>query len=187
LRIYVNLTRTLVDRLRDGDLDLALIAGPVTEPRLKSQSLGHDEFVWMASPQLKIPNKTLTPRELQQWPILSLSEESHYYPVIERWFSDNAATYRAAAACNSMNVTAELTMMGLGVSLLPRICYSDEVRSKKLCVLRTTPKIPPVEFFVMSKNNENHPLILAAAGLTTQLTEFSRRAGRGGRNRRSAA
>jgi DNA-binding transcriptional LysR family regulator len=173
LRIYVNLTRVLIDRLRDGDLDLALIAGPITEPRLKSWSLGYDEFVWMASPMLEIPDKMLTPRELQQWPILSLSEESHYYPVIERWFSDNAATYRTAVACNSMNVVAELTMEGLGVSLLPRFCYGEEVRSKKLRVLKTSPGIPPVDFFVVLKNNESHPLILAVTELTTQITEFS--------------
>jgi DNA-binding transcriptional LysR family regulator len=171
--IDVSLTRVLIDRLRAGDLDLAIVAGPVAEPNLESHSLGYDEFVWMASPRLKIPQRTLTPSDLQRWPVLSLSEESHHHPVIERWFHDNGATYRPAAACNNMTVIAGLTMAGLGVCLLPRLCYGKDVKAGRLRVLETRPKIPHVEFVALSKSNDRHPVISTITELATQASELA--------------
>ncbi len=54
LRIDASLTRLLMERLREGRLDLAIVAGAITDPSLHSEVLGYDEFVWMASPALSI-------------------------------------------------------------------------------------------------------------------------------------
>lgn len=173
LRIDMSLTRTLVERLRDGRLDLAIIAGQVGEPGFAAQSLGHDEFVWMASPALGVPRGVLRPRDLQRWPVLSLSEDSFHYPVIERWFRDGGAFFRSAASCNNMNVIAELTAAGLGVSLLPRHCYGSELAARRLVVLDTTPPLPPVEFSLIHRVDRQHPLAAAIAEMATAVSELS--------------
>lgn len=172
LRIDMSLTRTLVERLREGRLDLAIIAGNLSEPGFAAESLGYDEFVWMASPSLDIPRATLRPRELQRWPVLSLSEDSFHYPVIERWFRDGGAFYRSAASCNNMEVIAELTAAGLGVSLLPRHCYQAELEARRLVVLRTSPAIPPVEFTLIRRVDRPHPLAATIAGLAKEASDL---------------
>ena len=172
LRIDMALTRVLVERLRAGHLDLAIIAGQLTEPGVASEPLGFDEFVWMASPRLRIPAKPLGPRELQRWPVLSLSEDSFHYPVIERWFREGGAIFHAAASCNNMDVIAALTAAGLGVSLLPRRCYRAEIAARRLVELNTRPAIPRVEFSVIHRLDRPHPLLAPVAALAKSVSDL---------------
>lgn len=174
LRIDMSLTRALIERLRDGRLDVAIIAGELTEPGFRAESLGHDEFAWMASPRLGVPRRVLRPADLQAWPILSLSEDSFHYPVIERWFRDAGTFYRSAASCNNMEVIAELTAAGLGVSLLPRACYRAELAARRLVVLRTEPAIPRVPFSLIHRVDRPHPLVAPIAALAKQASELAR-------------
>ena len=173
LKLDMSLTRTLVERLRDGRLDLAIIAGQLTEPGFRADSLGHDEFVWMASPALKVPRRTLGPKDLQRWPVLSLSEDSFHYPVIERWFREGGAFFKAAASCNNMNVVAELTAAGLGVSLLPRHCFRAELAARRLVVVKTAPAIPRVEFSLIHRIDRPHPLIPPIAALAKKASDLA--------------
>ena len=174
LRLDMSLTRVLVERLREGRLDLAIIAGQLSEPGFLAEPLGHDDFVWMASPSLGIPRKALGPRELQRWPILSLSEDSFHYPVVERWFRDAGAMFRAAASCNNMNVVADLTASGLGVSLLPRACYRADIAAKRLVVLNTAPPIPRVPFSLIHRVDRPHALTAAIATMANKVSELPR-------------
>lgn len=174
LRIDMSLTRALVERLREGRLDAAIIAGELTEPGFRAESLGYDEFAWMASPRLRIPARVLKPGDLQRWPILSLSEESFHYPVIERWFRDAGTFYRSAASCNNMDVIASLTAAGLGVSLLPRACYRAELKARRLVALRTSPAIPRVPFSLIHRVDRPHPLAGRIAALAKQVSELAK-------------
>lgn len=146
LKIDVGLTRLMMERLREGHIDLAIVAGAVTDRSLHQELLGYDEFVWMASPSLGAGGQTLSPADLRRWPVLMLAEDSHHYPVVRQWFREAGLPFKAATACNNMNVLAELTMRGLGVSLLPRHCYRREIASGRLEVLDTSPALPPVAF-----------------------------------------
>ena len=174
LRLDMSLTRTLVEKLREGRLDAAIVAGELTEAGFHAEALGHDEFVWMASPKLRLPRKVLGPADLQRWPILSLSEESFHYPVIERWFRDAGAIFCSAASCNNMNVIASLTMAGMGVSLLPRTCYRAELKARRLVALRTSPAIPRVPFSLIHRVDRPHPLATQIAALAKQASELAR-------------
>src|SRR5262249_19451189 len=69
------LTQDLVEDLNHGNLDLILAAGRVPGYSFSPVSLGLVEFAWMASPSLGVPDKKLTPRELQDWPVIALSRE----------------------------------------------------------------------------------------------------------------
>lgn len=172
LRLDMSLTRTLIERLREGRLDAAIIAGQVGEPDFRAESLGHDEFVWMASPRLDVPAKVLGPADIQRWPVLSLSEDSFHYPVMERWFREGGAIFRSTVSCNNMNVIADLTAAGLGVSLLPRHCYRREIAARKLTVIKTRPAFPAVEFSLIHRADRAHPLIGPIARLAKEASDL---------------
>jgi DNA-binding transcriptional LysR family regulator len=147
LKLDMSLTRKLIENLQAGRLDLAIVAGHVVDPGLKTYSLGFDEFVWMVGPTF-IVNKQLpvTPEDFQDWPILGLSEDSYHYPVVERWFRDKGVPHIASISSNNMNVIAMLTSLGLGVSLLPKGCYGQKLQNRELIELPAEPKLPPVAF-----------------------------------------
>ncbi len=181
VHLEVGLTATLIGRLRASELDLAMVTGPAGEAHLESRSLGFESFVWMAARSLKVPARALSPAELVRWPVLGLAAPSHHHPGIEQWFRGGRTPYRPVITCDNVRVLGDLTLAGLGVSLLPRGPHAPDLRSGALRVLRTKPALPPVEFVALYKRNSLNPAVGAVAALAVEASEF------GGARRAKAA
>ncbi len=141
LELDVDLTLTQLRKLQNGDLDVAVLPGPIEEPGLTNVPLGSVEFAWMASPKLGVPRKRLTPRDLHAWPLLTLTHDSNLHKLMAKWFEASNATIRRANACNSIGVLAALTMAGLGVSYLPREHFARDIEDGRLQVLDIAPRL----------------------------------------------
>lgn len=153
LRLDVALTGIVLERLRSGQVDVAIVAGRIDDDALAQEVIGHDDFVWMAAPALQPPAGPLGPAELKRWPVLSLTEDSHHYPVLRQWFREAGLQLGPVVSCNNLDVLAESTALGLGVALLPRACYAAEVAAGRLVVLHTQPAIAPVPFSVVYRRD----------------------------------
>lgn len=172
LELDVDLTLNQLQKLQNGDLDVAVLPGPIEEPGLANVSLGSVEFAWMASPKLGVPHKRLTPRDLQAWPLLTLTRHSNLHKLLGTWFEESGATVRRVDVCNSIGVLAALTMAGLGVSFLPREHFAREVESGRLQVLDLTPKLPDLEYFAVFEKRQTQPLSQTIAQLAQQYSSF---------------
>lgn len=169
------LTEDLVAKLKDGALDLILVAGRIPGYNFAFTSLGMVQFVWMASPEVGIPaGRTHGPHDLQQWPIIALSRESYHHTTIRDWFRFKGASFQRIYTCKSMGVAASLAAAGLGVTLLPERCYRREIDSDLLQILETDPAMPPVEFTAMTAIDAIQPLTTAIAELAQQVSDFPR-------------
>jgi DNA-binding transcriptional LysR family regulator len=176
LELDVDLTLNQLKKLQDGDIDVAVLPGPITEAGLANVSLGSVEFAWMASSRLGVPRKRLTPRDLHAWPLLTLTRESNLHKLLGNWFEQNGATARRVDVCNSIGVLAALTMAGLGVSFLPREHFAGEIESGRLQVLNLTPRLPDLEYFAVFEKRQTQPLSQTIAQLAQQCSSF-RKAG----------
>jgi DNA-binding transcriptional LysR family regulator len=166
------LTHELVGRLRQGSLDLVLAPGRVAGPGFSSLSLGSVVFAWAASPSLRLPRRALTPRDLQDWPIIALSRESHHHASIEAWFHASGATCRRIDTCKSVGVAASLAAAGLGITLLPVRCFRSEIAARRLRVVNTIPPMLPVEFTAAHATDTLQPIVRAVAGLAAEVSDF---------------
>ena len=178
LELDVDLTLTQLRKLQNGDLDVAVLPGPVEEPGLTNVPLGSVEFAWMASPKLGVPRKKLTPRDLHAWPLLTLTHDSNLHKLLARWFEAGNATIRRANACNSIGVLAALTMAGLGVSYLPRKYFARDINDGRLQVLDIAPRLPDLEYVAIFDKRQIQPLAQTIAQLAQQYSTF-RKAGKG--------
>jgi DNA-binding transcriptional LysR family regulator len=149
-KFTVALTQEVMEKLHAGVVDLALAPGRSFETAVRAESLGTVVFEWMASSRLSLPLEPLGPAELQAQRIIVLPRESFHHRSIEAWFQANKILYRPDDECNSMSVVALLTASGVGISLLPPICYQAEIAAGTLRVLETTPRQQPVEFFAIT-------------------------------------
>ena len=186
LELNVDLTLSQLTHLRAGEIDLALLPGPVEEPGLRNIPLGQVEFAWMASPRLGIPAGRLTPRDLDNWPILTLSKTSNLYAKLERWFEDSGAIGRRANICNSLSVLASWTKSGLGISYLPVDYHAREIRAGLLTVLDVAPRMPELEYVAVLDRRHLEPLAMAVADVAAKVSNFARPQS-GARNRPEAA
>ncbi|MCC6531105.1 MAG: LysR family transcriptional regulator [Burkholderiales bacterium] len=172
LELDVDLTLTQLRKLQSGDLDVAVLPGPIEEPGLANVSLGSVEFAWMASSKLGVPSKRLTPRDLHAWPLLTLTHDSNLHKLLAKWFEASGATMKRTNACNSIGVLAALTIAGLGVSYLPREHFAHEVDDGRLQVLNIAPRLPALEYVAVFEQRQIQPLSQVIAQLAQACSTF---------------
>lgn len=168
------LTNDLINRLAEGALDIILAPGNVPGYSVTPVSLGFVEFAWMASPSLGIPDRILTPRELQKWPVIALSRESYHHTSIEEWFRFGDAYCSRIDTCKSFGVAASLATAGLGVTLLPPRCYQDRIQDGSLKVIETDPPFPRLEFNATCAVESMQPVALRIAALAQEISDFDK-------------
>ena len=168
------LTEDLVDRLRAGALDLILAPGRMPGYNLIPRSLGSVAFVWMASPKLGIPAGTLTPKDLQRWPVIALARQSYHHARIEDWFHSRNALCRRIYTCKSFGVASSLAVAALGITLLPVDNYQDMIASGNLQVIATEPPMTPVEFTVTMSVDSPQSLPKLIADLACEVSTFDK-------------
>jgi DNA-binding transcriptional LysR family regulator len=169
VELDVDLTAGVWNRLNRGDLEVALLPGPVAGPNLECRSLGFIRYDWMASPSLNVPERLLTPTDLAAWPIITLGRDSNLHDVIEAWFGHHEARPRRIDVCNSLGVVASLTMAGLGIAMLPPSIFAGERRLK---TLETSPRLKDLEFVAAYPRNTESPLIRFIVDMAQTVSTF---------------
>jgi DNA-binding transcriptional LysR family regulator len=169
VELGVDLTEGVWNRLNHGDLEVALLPGPVGGPNLECRSLGFIRYDWMASPSLNIPDRKLTPVDLAAWPIITLGRESNLHDIIEAWFRQHGARPRRIDVCNSFGVVASLTMADLGIAMLPPSIYAGEQRLK---TLETLPRLEELEFVAAYPRNMESRLIRFIVEMAQTVSTF---------------
>ncbi len=105
-------------RLRDGDLDLAILSDSPETRDLRTQPLGEQEIAWVASPRLDLP-AALTAHELISQQIFTNPPPSHLFTVLMDWFGAGGLMPPPLSSCDSVAVFATLVTAGAGISILP--------------------------------------------------------------------
>jgi DNA-binding transcriptional LysR family regulator len=168
------LTHSLVQRLGEGALDLILAPGRVPGYSVTPVSLGTVRRAWMASPALGIPDRILSPRDLQDYPIIVLSRESYHHTSIADWFRAGEACCRQVYTCKSFGVAASLAAAGLGATLLPPRYHRHDIETGRLRVIETDPPFPVVEFMATTAVDSMQPLAHKISLLAREVSEFDR-------------
>ena len=170
----VNLTNNVWRKLRAGDLDIAILPGPVYGADLSKTYLGNIQYTWMASPKLRLgpPGRKLTPSDLRLAPVITLSEDSNLHDIIEGWFGKDSATPRRVDVCTSLGVIAKLTMAGLGISMLPPTIFAGETAAGRLRELDVDSQIQPLEFWAVQPRRHQTSVTEAIARFAGETSTF---------------
>ena len=172
LSIDIGLAVDLVERLRRRELDVVLAPAEMWTAEFDAHGLGSTEFVWMVGKDFAIPEGTLTPRDFQDWPVITLSQQSYHHRIVNEWFRNAGILRRDLVFCNSIDAIASLTRLGLGIGLVPPICVADDLASGSLRILDCSPQIPPIRFFSLLPIENAHPLGGAIAALAAEVSTF---------------
>ncbi|MCQ9615727.1 LysR family transcriptional regulator [Paenalcaligenes niemegkensis] len=171
LEIEMALTEELVEALKRGTLDLILAPGKVPTTGLTTVTLGAVEFSWMASPVLGLGHVMRTARELAQWPLVGLSQQSYHHAVIEHWFRRSNVRCHYQIRCKSIAVAASMVVAGAGIAYLPIRCFQRELDAGQLELVETS-AIKNVEFMAAMTADEINPLSMRISDLARQVSDF---------------
>jgi DNA-binding transcriptional LysR family regulator len=147
LELIVELTGDLWEELHEGSVDMILVPEPLSGTGLSFQDLGRTDYVWAASPKMKIPTRRLSAKDIAAYPIVTLTSASALSPVTERWFQESQVRPNLTSQCSTMRLAFSLANAGLGIILVPRPILKSE--GPDLVELDVHPRYPELTFFAV--------------------------------------
>jgi DNA-binding transcriptional LysR family regulator len=141
IAITVGNSRALEGRLREGDLDLAILSDALETRDLRTQALGEQEIAWVASPNLEL-GSPLRAADLLTQQIFTNPPPSHLFSVLMDWFGASGEAPPSLSSCDSVAVIASLVTAGAGMSILPVCIVREQLAAGTLLRLDVRP-IPP--------------------------------------------
>jgi LysR family hydrogen peroxide-inducible transcriptional activator len=135
LSIRETLTERLIEELREGRLDTAIVALPINEPGLEEVALFEESFV-LVRPGWEADQPVPDPAALAKMRLLLL-EEGHC-------FRDQALSFCKLTSSlpnegldgSSLSTLVQMVGAGIGVTLIPEMAVPVETRSADVAVAR---------------------------------------------------
>jgi len=147
LEIEVDISPNLRARLVARDLDLALLLGPISDPNIHSRPLCCYPLAFVAGTKVRLPNKPLALEAIAKWPIVTFSRNTHPYIVVRELFT-RAGLQVTIHASASLATVVRMALDGIGIAVIPPAILDNVLGVGKLRQLRTTAKLPNLNFVV---------------------------------------
>lgn len=115
----------LIDKLRSGLINLAVITSPCDQTLLNSFKVGQEKitaFMSKDNPLAQLPGNTIALSHLKSQPLLVPSRES-YIDMIYKWFKEIDAEPNIICEMDNYLDVVALSESNIGISLFPRTSY----------------------------------------------------------------
>jgi DNA-binding transcriptional LysR family regulator len=170
LELDIATSATLSQHVEDRQVDLAFVASPEDNPRLRLLPLGQHEFGWIAHSRLDL-SPPARPADLRHLPIISNPHPSPQYRTITDWFRTAGLEPLRLSVCNSVSVIAHLVAAGIAISVLPLPLVKHEVAAGQLKVLASRPRIANLIIYACYRAAEASANINAVIRATRQVLD----------------
>jgi DNA-binding transcriptional LysR family regulator len=148
IELTVEASELLGEQLEEGQLDLAVLAGPVESNKIICERLGRVPMSWLASPSLNLPRTPLSAVEIARFPIISGMPGTYLHAAAIAWFRAHDVEPRHHHACSSLNLRIQLAAQGLGIALAAVSAASRELRDGSLEIVVTEHPMPAIEYVI---------------------------------------
>ena len=167
--ITVDISPNLQASLLAGELDVALLLGPLNEPRTRNVALRDYELAWVASPGIALRMGRLELPELACWPILSYARGTHPHEQIAKLFSVANLPQVRIFANSSLASIVRMAVDGIGIGVLPHAIVERDVTEGRLRLLTVAPVLPPLHFTASYVSTPGSGVAQAVAELAGQI------------------
>lgn len=160
LDLTVDNSLTVARMLLEGQVDLALIAGPVLAPGCRNIELCSYGCVWVASPRLALHGRRLLLEDIVTQPIFAFSRGSQPHQNVQKLVESSGLDAHLVRILNS-NSLATITRLvrdGMGVAVLPDVVVAEMLEREELVLLEVDARIPPLNLHAIFRDEPGSPL-----------------------------
>jgi DNA-binding transcriptional LysR family regulator len=148
VEMAIDTSETLQLLMERGQLDIAVLAGPIETPKLTTEQVGRVANVWVASPRLNLPIEPMSARDLAARPIISDRPGTHLHAATMEWFRSEGAEPRQHHSCSLLPTRIHLAVEGLGIALAARSAINRELADGVLELVATVRPAPYLDYFL---------------------------------------
>jgi DNA-binding transcriptional LysR family regulator len=168
IALQIGNSRSVEERVRDGDVDVAVIGGHVLGPSERCLAAGIlDELQLIVPPDYPVKNGVLSPERLARERLLIREEGSATRQATERALRQAGVALRPAMELDHTETIKRSVMAGLGVAFVSRYAVEDEIKSGRLRTLPVQRMKIQRHFHVI--HDERRPLSASARAFTAFL------------------
>jgi DNA-binding transcriptional LysR family regulator len=137
LEITVDISSNLRDALVGGQIDLALVLGPLSAPQVKNLPLCDYPLAWVASPDLPVgrDGAPVTLADIAHWPIITYGRATRPYIEIIELFNRSDLPPIQIHGNSSLSSIVRMTLDGIGISAIPPQVIGTELADGRLRIL----------------------------------------------------
>jgi DNA-binding transcriptional LysR family regulator len=169
VEVAVDTSETMQLLLEKGQLDMAVIAGPVESAKLACELVGRVANAFVASPRLNLPLEPASARSLAGWAIISDRPGTHLHAATMGWFREEGAEPRQLHSCSHLPTRIHLAVEGFGIALAARSAVGRELAQGSLELVATSRPAPHLDYYLAYSANGLSPCDRAVAEIARAL------------------
>lgn len=159
LEPQVDIGQVLEERLCDGSLDCAVVAGRSPHPSIVSHRVAEARFVWVATPALPLESDRIDNRLLATRPLVTLPPGAGTTRILDDWLMKTDTKVAQRFTCNSWGAIAGLLVEGFGIGILPVGWAHAFARRKQLLILASSVELAPLTYTFRHRRQDDRRLI----------------------------
>ncbi|WP_163834212.1 LysR family transcriptional regulator [Spartinivicinus ruber] len=171
VEMEVNTTQGLRNALTNGEIDIALLMGPVSEPSMRNVPLNKYALVWAASPKLNIASRCLQLADIAAYSILTYPRQTRPYIALKEALQQRDIQKVCINTSASLATILHLAVAGRGVTALPLEVMREQLNNGDLMVIDVDYTLPDLEFTVTYSPTSTTPILEVIANIAKALAQ----------------
>jgi len=172
LEPYVDIGQVLEQRVADGELDFAVIAGRSSRANIASTPIGEARFAWAAAPAVLGGETRMSPRLLARLPLVTLPAGAGTTRIIDDWLAGRDAAGERLC-CNNWGAIVGMLIEGTGVGLLPSHWADALAAEGSLRVLQGEPELAALPYSFQYRRDDHRALVALLRDAVASAVDFS--------------
>lgn len=156
VKLEVRNRQQLVELLRDGEIDVAIMGLPPKEMDTRVEPFANHPHVFVSSPMNPLAGKSnIPPESLVQFEIISREMGSGTRSIMEKYFSEHHISPMISMEMSSNETIKQAVMADLGISFVSLHTIGSEVANKQMVILdvQNTPIMRTWHVVALTKRN----------------------------------
>ncbi len=168
----IDLNVQLMGKLSRGELDVAVLAGPLDALGLQFTPIGAMELVWVSAPSRLRGRDQVSPADLANVPIMVLPREARMHAQMLEWFAEQGVKPAHVSYCNSLATMLAVARAGVCVCLLARRYVAADIAAGTLLAPTSIPPIASLKFYVATRAGSIDPAIPEVAAIVAKAAQL---------------
>lgn len=134
--IHRAITRSITERILEGTLDFGIVTLPIKHARLETLTIHSDEMALIVSPAHALASKrSVKMSDLENEPFILHKIGTTTRERLVKHFNDGGVKLKVTMELASIETIKRFVAIGMGISIVPRLCIAREVKDGSLQAL----------------------------------------------------
>lgn len=169
----VDITPTLRNELKSGELDMAFLLGSQQDAELVEAPLCSYELNFISAPFLKVGKEPLSNASIAAQPLITFPKRTYPYTYLSQELTTPDHGAPRIFTNWSLSTIVRMTEDGYGIGVVPRLAVLKELEQGRLKIRTTQMQLHDLSFAVAYARGSDEPTKAALAALAQEIAHKS--------------